>query len=157
MRDIASFRPAAPTYEMEPNGWAVVGLPANFAAAAGPESRSGTLLGRGVEVRFTPVGFRWEFSDGVVLESSTPGARWAELGADEFTDTSTTRRFEASGRVSATLVVSYSAEYRFAGSVWRTIAGTLDVTGQSRDILVGEFDTVLTDGDCNANPAGPGC
>lgn len=154
---MASFRPATASFDMEPDGWAVVGLPANFAAGAGPETRSGTLLGRGVEVRFTPVAFRWEFSDGVMLESATAGARWAALGAEEFTDTATTRRFEASGRVTATLVVTYSAEYRFAGSVWRSIAGTLDVAGQSREILVGEFDTVLTDGDCNANPAGPGC
>ena len=49
------------------------------------------------------------------------------------------------------------AEYRFAGSAWRPIAGTLTVPGEPRRVLVGEFDTVLTQGDCIANPSGPGC
>ena len=73
------------------------------------------------------------------------------------TDTRTSHRFEASGRFTARLTMSYTAEYRFAGSVWRTIAGTLDVPGITREIIVGQLDTVLTDGDCIDNPHGPGC
>ena len=73
------------------------------------------------------------------------------------TETATSRRFETSGRLTVRLVVSYTAEYRFAGSIWRTIAGTLDVPGATREIVVGELDTVLTDGDCRTNPRGPGC
>lgn len=157
MSDIASFRPAPAEFGMEPDGWAVVGLPANFIAAAGGQTRAGVLLGRAVEVRFTPVRYAWAFSDGVTNITTTAGAGWSELGAREFTETATSRRFETSGRVTAQLIVGYSAEYRFAGSVWRSIAGTLDVPGETRDIIVGELDTVLTDGDCIDNPRGPGC
>ncbi|MGX5695967.1 PKD domain-containing protein [Agromyces soli] len=157
MRDIESFRPAVATFAMQPDGWAVVGLPTNFVAEAPTQTVPGEVLARPVEVRFTPVAYRWVFSDGVELRARSAGASWEQLGVREFTDTDTSRRFEASGRVSAALVVTYTAEYRFAGSVWRSIAGTLDRSGQTREILVGELDTVLTDGDCVQNPRGPGC
>lgn len=157
MSDVASFRPAPAEFGMQPDGWAVVGLSANFVADAGTHTRTGTLLGRQVEVRFTPARYAWAFSDGVTISSSTQGSTWEALGAREFTETATSRRFEASGRLTVRLVVSYTAEYRFAGSIWRTIAGTLDVPGAAREIVVGELDTVLTDGDCRTNPRGPGC
>ena len=51
----------------------------------------------------------------------------------------------------------YAAEYRFDGSVWRWIDGTLAVDAPPQSVLVGEFDTVLVTGDCNARPDGPGC
>ena len=89
MRDIASFRPATPGNGMEPSGWAVVGLPANFVAAASVETVPGTLLGRPAEVRFHPVGYRWNHSDGAVVQASEPGATWDALGQGEFSDTAT--------------------------------------------------------------------
>jgi hypothetical protein len=157
LRDIASFRPAKPQNTMEPGGWAVEDLPANFVAGASVEIVSGTLLGRPADVRFTPVGYRWTHSDGGLVESSDPGATWESLGAREFTDTSTSHAYAESGEYTVTLEVELRAEYRFAGSGWRSIAGTLTVPGDPQRVLVGEFDTVLTQGDCRAYPAGPGC
>jgi len=157
LRDIASFRPATPGNEMEPGGWAMVGLPANFVAAASAEVVSGTLLGQPADVRFTPVGYRWTHSDGAIVESATPGASWAALSQREFTETPTSHVYAAAGEYTVDLAVVLRAEYRFAGSGWRSIAGTLTVAGEPQRVLVGEFDTVLTQGDCNANPSGPGC
>ncbi len=157
LRDIASFRPATPGNGMEPGGWAIVGLPANFVAEASVEVVSGTLLGQPADVRFTPVGYRWAHSDGGSVESSTPGATWEALGQREFTATATSHAYAAAGEYTVALDVILRAEYRFAGSAWRPIAGTLTVPGEPRRVLVGEFDTVLTQGDCNANPSGPGC
>jgi hypothetical protein len=157
LRDIASFRPTSPGNGMEPGGWAIKGLPANFVAAASVEVVMGTLLGQPADVRFTPVGYRWTHSDGAVVDSSVPGATWAVLGQREFTETPTSHVFPASGEYTVALAVVLRAEYRFAGSPWRSIAGTLTVTGEPQRVLVGEFDTVLTQGDCNANPSGPGC
>ena len=157
LRDIASFRPAAPGNGMEPGGWAVVGLPANFVAAASVEVVSGTLLGQPADVRFTPVGYRWSHGDGGALATGSPGATWAQLGQREFTPTATSHVYAASGEYQVQLSVVLRAEYRFAGSPWRPIAGTLAVAGAPQRVLVGEFDTVLTQGDCIANPSGPGC
>ena len=84
LRDIASFRPSAPDNGMEPGGWAIEGLPANFVAGASVQVVSGTLLGQPADVRFTPVGYRWTHSDGAVVEGDGPGATWAALGQREF-------------------------------------------------------------------------
>ncbi|NYG21115.1 hypothetical protein BJY17_001862 [Agromyces hippuratus] len=157
LRDIASFIPAKPGNEMEPGGWAVEDLPANFVAEASAQVVSGTLLGRPADVRFTPVAFRWRHSDGGVVESGAPGETWAALGQREFTPTGTSHVYAESGEYTVTLEAVLRAEYRFGGSGWRSIAGTLAVAGDPQRVLVGEFDTVLTNGDCNANPSGPGC
>lgn len=157
LRDIASFRPAAPGNGMEPAGWAVEGLPANFVAAASVQVVSGTLLGQPADVRFTPIGYRWSHSDGAVVDSATPGATWAALGQGEFTETVTSHVYATAGEYTVDVAATLRAEYRFAGSPWRAIAGTLAVAGAPQRVLVGEFDTVLTQGDCNAHPDAPGC
>ncbi|RXZ72008.1 hypothetical protein [Agromyces albus] len=157
LRDIASFRPAKPGNGMEPGGWAIEDLPANFVAAASVEVVSGTLLGQPADVRFTPVGYRWTHSDGATVESGQPGANWATLGLREFSATPTSHSYAESGEYVVELSVVLRAEYRFAGSGWRAIAGTLSIAGEPQRVLVGQFDTVLTQGDCNAYPSGPGC
>ncbi|GAA1939259.1 PKD domain-containing protein [Agromyces allii] len=157
LRDIASFRPAVPGNDMEPGGWAVTGLPANFVAAASAQIVTGTLLGQPADVRFTPVGYRWTHSDGGSVTSAGPGATWAELGKREFTPTDTSHVYVASGEYTVTLEVALEAEYRFAGSGWLPIAGTLSVASDPRTVVVGEIDTVLTRGDCLASPRDPGC
>lgn len=157
MRDIASFRPAEPGNGMEPGGWAVVGLPANFVAESSVQTLSGTLLGRPAEVRFHPVAYRWTHSDGAVVQTSTPGSTWEALGQAEFTETATSHVYAASGEYTVDVAVVFVAEYRFNGSVWRWIDGTLSVPGAPQSVLVGEFDTVLVTGDCRVAPDGPGC
>lgn len=157
MRDIASFRPAEPGNGMEPGGWAVVGLPANFVAESSVQTLSGTLLGRPAEVRFHPVAYRWTHSDGAVVQTSTPGSTWEALGQAEFTETATSHVYAASGDYTVDIAVVFVAEYRFNGSVWRWIDGTLSVPGAPQSVLVGEFDTVLVTGDCRVAPDGPGC
>ena len=157
LRDIASFRPSAPDNGMEPGGWAIEGLPANFVAGASVQVVSGTLLGQPADVRFTPVGYRWTHSDGAVVAADGPGATWATLGQREFTPTDTSHVYASAGEYTVDLSVVVRAEYRFAGSQWRAIAGTLSLAGAPQRVLVGELDTVLTQGDCLANPSGPGC
>ncbi|MGW9629120.1 hypothetical protein ACWGST_00280 [Agromyces sp. NPDC055520] len=157
LRDIASFVPAKPVGDMEPRGWAVRDLPANFIADASTQIITGTLLGQPADVRFTPVGYRWTHSDGGLVESATPGTTWESLGLREFTATDTSHQYDESGRYTVTLDIVLRAEYRFAGSAWRPIAGTLTITGDPQPVLVGQIDTVLVDSDCIQNPTGPGC
>ncbi|SFR83663.1 hypothetical protein SAMN05428970_2844 [Agromyces sp. CF514] len=158
LRDIASFRPSIGGDVMEPNGWAVVGLPANFVSStSGPQTRAGSLLGRPAAVRFTPVGYAWASSDGGRAASAGPGATWSQLGLREFTATDTSLVFERSGTFEVRPTITFAAEYRFDGSAWRAIDGTLEVPAAPRSVLVGEFDTVLVAGDCHARPDGPGC
>jgi hypothetical protein len=155
--DLVNFRPAAPTQQMEPRGWSVVGLPTNFIASAAVHSRSGVLLGFPAEVRFTPVDFRWDFGDGQGRESSDGGATWAALNLPEFSDTPTSHTFTGAGRYSISLSVVYSAEYRFAGIPWRAVRGTLSVPTSPIGAVIAEAHTVLVNRGCAGNAAGAGC
>lgn len=157
LRDIATFHPAAHTHLAEPAGWAVLDLPANAIADVDAVTRSGTLFGRPVEVRFHPVSYRWAYSDGGTVSSTDPGATWADLGQAEFTATPTSHVYRSKGEHTARLDVVYVAEYRFDGSVWRWIDGTLTIGGTPQPVLVGEFDTVLVTGPCTTHPHSPGC
>ena len=71
---------------MEPNGWAVTGLPINFYAVASVNVKSGMLLGYPADVRFTPIGYRWDYGDGTATTLRSGGASWAALGQVEFNE-----------------------------------------------------------------------
>ena len=155
--DIASFRPAVGTNMMEPNGWMVVGLPANFHATTATHVVDGTLLGFPASVRFTPVSWRWTYGDGSSRASATGGATWAALGLPEFEPTATSHVFDVPGTFTIQLTVSFAAEYRFGGSTWVPIAGTLAVASNPIVATAGDAQTVLVARDCLANPRGIGC
>ncbi|MET1015736.1 MAG: hypothetical protein ABWX76_02895 [Leifsonia flava] len=155
--DIASFRPTTPSQAMEPDGWAVIGLPANFFTSAAAETEAGTLLGFDARVRFTPVGYSWASSDGASASSGTGGASWAALGVPEFTATPTSLTFTTTGRITVSASVDYAAEFSFAGQPWRPIAGTLRVSANDIIVTAAQAETVLVARDCVRNPSGPGC
>ena len=157
LNDIASFRPAVGTNMMEPNGWMVVGLPTNFYATTGRHVVDGTLLGFPASVRFTPVSWRWSYGDGASNASSSGGASWAALQVPEFEPTATSHVFVVPGSFTIQLTVSFAAEYRFGGSTWVPIAGTLNVAANPLVATAGDAQTVLVGRDCNANPGGVGC
>jgi hypothetical protein len=155
--DLVNIRPVAASPAMEPSGWMVVGLPANFITAASAHIRSGMLLGFPADVRFTPAGFRWEYGDGSTGVSRSGGSTWAAQGVPEFSETATSHTFTQRGRFTITAAVVYTAEYRFAGQSWRSIAGTLTVPEAPFTALAGDARTVLVDRDCSRDRRGPGC
>lgn len=155
--DIASFRASAPTLAMEPAGWAVRGLPTNFVAAASVEVIAGRLLNFPAEVRFTPVGYAWDYGDGSTRYSTSGGASWSATGVAEFTETSTSHVYTTRGDFAATVAVELSAEYRFGGGAWHSIAGSIRVAGAASPVAVKSATTVLVAGNCLEQPEGPGC
>lgn len=157
LSDLVSFRPANPVQGMQPNGWAVVGLPANFVSAVDSETQSGVLLGLPVRIRFAPDSWEWDFGDGEQRTASTGGASWAALRVPEFSETATSHVFRDRGEFTVNLTVRFTAEYQFAGHPWRTIAGTLPVAAGPLTIVSATAKTVLVEKNCIQNPAGPGC
>jgi hypothetical protein len=155
--DLVSFTPASAAAGMEPSGWTVVRLPTNFFASASVHTRSGLLLGFPAEVRFSPVGYRWDYGDGSARNSTSGGETWATLGLPEFSETATSHSFRDRATRVITLTVSYGAEYRFAGHGWRSVSGTLAVPADPLTAVVGDAHTVLIDRDCLRSPHGPGC
>ena len=157
LADIASFRPRADVDNMEPDGWAIVGLHTNFFADGGAQVVDGVLLGQSASVRFTPVGWRWDYGDGVSASHPFPGAPWAAQGIPEFDPTGTSHVYRQYGQYRIDLTVTYAAEYRFAGGPWLGIAGTVALPADPLSIAVGDAKTVLVQRECTRNPAGPGC
>ncbi|MFC6355070.1 hypothetical protein [Luethyella okanaganae] len=157
LSDLVNFRPATPTMAMDPDGWALVGLPFNPYATAPAETLSGILLGLPAEVRFMPVAFHWNYGDGTVATSADGGADWATLQVPEFSETTTSHAYAARGSYLVSAGVEFAAEYRFDGQPWQGIRGTLTVSSNDLKVVAGEAKTVLVARNCAANPSGPGC
>jgi hypothetical protein len=156
LEDLASFSPTAPQIRMEPDGWMLRGLPANFIAAAGANTHDGSLLGQPVSVRFTPTAYRWTWGDGSSDAFTTPGSTWEDLGLPRFSETDTSHTYTTRGTLTVSLAVDYTVDYRVDGGTWTSVAGT--VAGDaSVDAYVGTATTVIVPDDCTADPAGTGC
>ncbi|PWC08400.1 hypothetical protein DF223_03450 [Mycetocola zhujimingii] len=157
LSDLARFSPTAPTLTMEPDGWLVTGLPANFIADTGRHVQPGALFDVPIEVRFTPVSYHWSWGDGSRSRTTVPGATWAELGLPEFSPTATSHIYADTGVYAVTVTVAFAVEYRAAGASWITIDGTLSSPAVTIAALAGDARTVLVDKECTRNPRGPGC
>lgn len=157
LSDIASFRPTPGVQYMEPDGWMVPGLDANFYAETAQHVVNGTLLGQPASVRFTPVAFHWDYGDGNAATRSTKGATWAALGIPEFGATPTSHVYSTEGEYTIRLTIDFAAEYRFAGSPFYRIAGVIPLPANELHVTVDGAKTVLVEHDCAANPSGPGC
>ena len=158
LTDIASFVPRSAIQYMEPDGWMVVGLPANFYAAIEQHVVPGELLGQSAEVRFTPIAYGWDYGDGTFVTHTVRGDTWAAQGLREFDSTTTGHTYTAAGTYTITLTVAYSAEYRYAGGSWTPIVGVLELPANTLiATAVDDAVTVLVDRDCQLAPGGPGC
>jgi hypothetical protein len=157
LNDLIGFRPTPGVDHMEPNGWFIVGLDANFYATGGSSVQSGTLLGYPASVRFTPIRWAWTYGDGSSATRSTPGRTWQAQGIPEFEPTSTSHIYERAGTYYIDLTLGYRAEYTFDGSGWATIPGMLWLPANRLVATVGGAKTVLFERDCSANPSGAGC
>jgi PKD repeat protein len=157
LRDIAAFRPAPGVQHMEPDGWVVPGLDANFFSVVDQQLVNGTLLAQPATVRFTPVGWHWNYGDGSAVIRATKGATWAAQGLHDFDRTATSHVYETEGEYTIRLTIDFHAEYRFGSTGFIPIAGTINLPANDLHVTVTGAKTVLVDHDCVANPAGPGC
>ena len=155
--DIASFTPDAPTQQMQPNGWMVKGLATNFVATASAHTQTGDLLGQPADVRFTPISYGWDYGDGTTGTSTSGGATWEKLNLSEFSDTDTSHTYEIAADYTITPSVTYSAEYRYAGSEWLPIDGTLTIPGTPTTATAWVIHTALVAKNCIDDPDGIGC
>jgi hypothetical protein len=142
--DLARFLPATAALHSEPDGWAVVGVPANFWADSSAVTVSGELLGETAQVRFTPRAYRFEYGDGTSRATTSAGSSWAALGQEELTETPTGHVYTSRGDRSAAVTVVYSARYRFAAGPWIGVAGAVSGTAPPQRVLVVVERTALT-------------
>ncbi|TFD61016.1 hypothetical protein E3T39_07910 [Cryobacterium suzukii] len=155
--DLQNFPAFAAPSGMEPNGWAIVGLAANFWAGASAQVSEGLLLGAPAQVMFTPIGYRWNYGDGSSATSTDSGASWAALGLAEFSETGSSHVYTEKGSYSVVLTVDYRADYSFGDQGWRPVEGIVSVPSTPFSVVAANESTVLVAEDCLANPRGPGC
>jgi hypothetical protein len=154
--DLASFRPTAPSLAGEPDGFGVVGMPANIVATASEQTIPGNLLGWDVVVRFRPAAYVFTYGDGSTQRTTTGGSSWAQLGQAQFSPTATSHVYRTRGTYPVSVTVQYSAAVDF-GTGWRPVPGYVSATSSGYDVRVVEVKTALVDRTCLENPAGPGC
>ncbi|MGW8483453.1 PKD domain-containing protein [Microbacterium sp. NPDC055903] len=154
--DLAQFTPDGPRIAGEPDNVGVAGLPTNFVASATVQTVSGTLLGYPIEVRFTPVGYDWDFGDGESESTSEAGRSWESLGQAAFTPTPTSHTYTERGDYTASVDVRYSAEIDL-GIGWFPIPGEVTAAGPTQSIRIFEAHTALVAHTCEQAPASPGC
>ncbi|MGM1029327.1 MAG: hypothetical protein ACQEWM_05560 [Actinomycetota bacterium] len=153
--DLAQFRPVVGELIVEPEGWGVVGTPTNFYATAETHTMPGELFDTPIQVRWTPTSYVFDYGDGTVETSEASGAAWR--GTEEsWTETATSHAYSARDDVVASLSVVFTAEVD-AGAGWFSVPGTLPVAAPAVAVKVFEVETVLTAGDCTANPTAAGC
>lgn len=115
----------------------------------------GELFDSPIQVRWTPSSYRFDYGDGTVAETEASGAAW--VGVDQsWTETTTSHTYATREDVTASVTVVFTAEVN-AGSGWFAVPGTLPVGAPAVSVKLFEVDTVLTDGDCLANPNAAGC
>lgn len=155
LTDLAHFRPIVGELIVEPDGWGVIGTPTNFYATAETHTMSGELFDVPIQVRWTPTSYVFDYGDGTVEETEASGSAWN--GPDQsWTETATSHAYASRDDVDASVTVVFTAEVD-AGAGWFAVPGTLPVQAPAVPVKVFEVDTVLTNGDCAANPSAPGC
>ncbi|MGT2425207.1 hypothetical protein [Amnibacterium kyonggiense] len=144
MSDLARFLPASAALHAEPEGWAVVGVPANFWVDVRAVTVRAALLGDSAEVRFTPQAYRFDYGDDATRTTGEPGASWSDLRQQELTATPTGHVYRTRGDVRAAATVVYSGEYRFADGPWTRVAGAVAAGTPPQRMLVVAERTALT-------------
>lgn len=156
LADLVSFAPARPDLQAEPSAAGIVGMPTNFVAQAQEQTLSGTLFGRPVTVRFTPVAFVFDHGDGSTTRSADGGAPWEALGQPQFSATPTSHAYAERGSYTASVTVEYAPAVDF-GTGWMPVAGVVTATAGDYGVQVYELRTALVDRTCLEHPAGPAC
>ena len=103
------FRPDAPVAQLNPIRVLRLGEEVSFTVNSRVHFRSNRLLGNQGQVRFTPVTYRWMFSNGVEADGRSVNQSFADAG-----------------QYSAVVSVSFRVAYRFGrGGVWIRDPGTI--------------------------------
>lgn len=153
--DLARFTPLVGELMVEPDGWGVVGTPTNFYATAETHTMDGELFDAPIEVRWTPSAYRFDYGDGTVEETQASGSAWSGP-AESWTETTTSHTYADREDVTASVTVIFTAEVD-TGAGWFAVPGSLPVDAPSVSVKLFDVDTVLTNGDCMANPSAAGC
>lgn len=156
LTDLEQFAPAPVTLSAEPSNAGIADMPTNFLGAASAHTQTGSLFGFPVTVRFTPVGYDYDYGDGTSATVTAAGRTWEDLGQAQFTPTPTSHVYTERGTYTAALSIRYSAEVDL-GRGWYPVAGQLTIPTAPQQVQIFEAHTALVAHTCTEKPTAPGC
>ncbi|GAB3753952.1 hypothetical protein GCM10027591_02700 [Zhihengliuella somnathii] len=116
-----------------------------------------TILGTPVEVRATPLEYRWDYGNGVTQTTPGPGARRPDH-ADPYTYPSGTDIvYEETGNYEINLTTVYAGEFRYGDSGWIPISGVAEVASEPKMNTVWKIKARLVAEGCETNADGWAC
>ncbi len=112
-----------------PKGQTLVNFETNF-YTPDKQSIDQTVIvaNRRVEIRATPTTYTFDFGDGEVTTTASPGRPHPNLDV--------THVYEQLGKVSVRLDTTYGGEYRIGNGDWVAIPETLTVAGEPQDLEI---------------------
>lgn len=135
-----------PTLTVQPDrAEHLVNMPTIVYTAPAAQLLTTDLLGYPVEVEATPTAYTWDFGDGAVLTTTSPGRPYPHHDV--------AHPYAQPGSYAITLTVTLAGRYRLAGATtWQPVTGTATTTTTSAPITVVEAPTRLVVGDCRTHP-----
>lgn len=135
-----------PTLTVQPDrAEHLVNMPTIVYTAPAVQLLTTDLLGYPVEVEATPTAYTWDFGDGAVLTTTSPGRPYPHHDV--------AHPYAQPGSYAITLTVTLAGRYRLAGATtWQPVTGTATTTTTSAPITVVEAPTRLVVGDCRTHP-----
>jgi len=119
-------------------GWALINVETNVYVDARPVVLTTTLLGQPVQVKATPVRFRWTFGEGQPLTTTDAGGPYPRM--------TTTHTYDRPGTYSIGLTTFYAGEYSVAGGPWLPVDGQAFVASPAIPIELVEARSHLVAG-----------
>ena len=117
------------TAVVQPGQATLVNVPTVFYTEAGVQTFQVVVVGQGVRVSATPVGYTWVFGDGASLGPTTSaGARYPEADI--------THAYTAPGRVTARVDVTFAGTFAVAGGPPAPIPGRVTIPGTPVPVLI---------------------
>ena len=108
------------------------------------------LLGYPVEVEATPTTYTWDFDDGTIWTTTSPGAPYPHHDI--------THTYPRTGTWTITLTTTWTGHYRLTGTTtWHPITGTATTTTTAPPLTTVELRTYLVPTDCTTNPHAFAC
>jgi len=137
-RDLASLEiPPSPVRIQPDQDWTYVNLDTIVMTDADPVTLTTTVLGVAVDVRVTPISYRWDFGDGTdPLTTTDPGK--------PYPDHTVAHIYATTGEFPITLTTTWTGEFRTAGSAWQAIPGSTTTTSSHEPLTLVERRSRLT-------------
>lgn len=127
----------------------------NFWASGQEQTFDIEMGGVPVQVRATPVSYRFDYGDGESLSTVNAGYQLGEEVWDEPTPTS--HKYVQPGDFTYSVTTFYRGEFSVAGGPWQVIDGTGEAVSEGQLVRVWRTQVGLVAGDCSVDGGAWGC